>query len=95
MVQRDRGIYSVARGGGAPLKIVLLSAKGAVARGRMVQASSAPVALTVLAVQSNAYVCGIAGITGKAALGVFVLLVPANPNACRDVWLPNQIDSKL
>lgn len=56
----------------------------------MIQTGSAPVALTVLAVQSNAYVYGIAGIVGKPAPGAFVLLPPANPNADRNAWRPTR-----
>ena len=80
-------------GSGEHLTVIGLNAKGASAQGRILQVASDPITLTAFAAQANTSIYGFVQIAGKPAPGVFLLLVPADPNAGRDAWLPNQSDS--
>ena len=61
--------------------------------GPTLKVGSDPIEMTVIAQEPAGAVNGFVTRHGKAAGGVFVLLVPANPNASRFAWMPNQSDS--
>ena len=75
------------------LFVTQLGASGGKADGRQVEVGSDPVALTVVAMETNATVSGFAHSNGKAAPDVFVVLVPADAGAGREAMRADQTDS--
>lgn len=78
---------------GAYMGIARLSAKGAQLRGRTLTLSGESVQLNIVVLRSNTRVNGIVRKGGKAAAGVFVLLVPSGAPQGGDQATPNQSDS--
>lgn len=78
---------------GAYLGIARLSAKGAQLHGRTLTLSGESVQLNIVVLRSSATVNGIVKKGGKAAAGVFVLLVPSGVQQGGDQATPNQSDS--
>lgn len=81
------------RGNGAPFVVAAMSAKGAGSQGRILEIGKSPVEVMAVVGRANASIYGKVESAGKAAPGVFVLLMPTDPGAGRDAWLPNQTDS--
>lgn len=87
------GRYEVRFLGDKHLAVTGLEAKGAATAGRLIQVGSTPFSLTAYAAEAKASIYGIAQAGDAPAPGVFVLLVPTDPDAGRDAWVPNQSDS--
>jgi hypothetical protein len=88
------GTYElVASTGEYPMTVTQLAASGASVAGRLIKIGSDPVTLTAYIAETTAIVHGFARSGGKSAPGVFLLLVPSNPNAGREAWRTNQSDS--
>jgi len=88
------GAYElVASTGEYPMTVTQLAASGASVAGRLIKIGSDPVTLTANVAETTAIVHGFARSNGKSAPGVFLLLVPSNPNAGREAWRTNQSDS--
>ena len=75
------------------LFVTQLGASGGKADGRQVEVGSDPVALTLVATETNAEVSGFAQLSGKPAPDVFVVLVPADARAGREALRADQTDS--
>jgi len=88
------GTYEFVVGAGDyPMTVTHISATGATASGRLIKIGSEPVTLVATIAETTAILHGFARHGGKSAPGVFLLLVPANPNAGREAWRTNQSDS--
>ena len=88
------GTYElIASTGEYPMTVTQLAASGASVAGRLIKIGSDPVTLTANVAETTAIIHGFARSNGKSAPGVFLLLVPTNPNAGREAWRTNQSDS--
>jgi 5-hydroxyisourate hydrolase-like protein (transthyretin family) len=88
------GTYElIASTGEYPMTVTQLAASGATVVGRLVKISSDPVILSAKVAETTALVHGFARSNGKSAPGVFLLLVPSDPNAGREAWRTDQSDS--
>jgi 5-hydroxyisourate hydrolase-like protein (transthyretin family) len=76
-----------------PMTVTRIAASGATVNGRIVTIGNDPVTLTATVAESTAILHGFARQNGKSAPGVFLLLVPKNPNAGHEAWRTNQSDS--
>jgi 5-hydroxyisourate hydrolase-like protein (transthyretin family) len=79
--------------GGFRWAVTQLQVKGVTVDGPVLKVGSDPIELTVVATRAAGSVSGFVTRNGKPASGVFLLLVPANPDAGRFTWQPNQSDS--
>ena len=88
------GEYGViVSGSGLSLAITQIRANGKTAGDGIFKVGSDPVELSVMVAKPSAAVTGFVTRNGKPAGGVFVLLVPSDPNAGPFAWMPNQSDS--
>jgi 5-hydroxyisourate hydrolase-like protein (transthyretin family) len=88
------GTYElVASTGEYPMTVTQLAASGASVAGRLIKIGSDPVTFTANVAETTAILHGFARTNGKSAPGVFLLLVPSNPNAGHEAWRSNQSDS--
>jgi hypothetical protein len=78
---------------GAVFAVAAMSAEGAVTKGRTLEVGKSEATVLAVAARAKASIYGKVESGGKPAPGVFVLLVPTDPGAGRDAWLPNQTDS--
>ena len=80
-------------GNGRLLSPSRLKASGATVRGDWLTVTGEPVKLTATLIEAKAIVHGVVVSAGKAKSGVFVMLVPEDPDAQSFAWQPNQSDS--
>jgi hypothetical protein len=88
------GDYDVRINGGSGLLFASqLKVKGVAQRGTRLHVGSDPIEVTVIAGEPIATISGSVVRNGKAASGVFVLLVPEDLDAGAGRWIVNQSDS--
>jgi hypothetical protein len=88
------GKYELAfRGSGAPFAIAAMSATGAAFQGRTIEMGNSAATVLAVVARAKASIYGKVESAGKPAPGVFVLLLPTDPGAGREAWIPNQTDS--
>jgi hypothetical protein len=88
------GTYELTvRASGKSLAVTQLTASGATVTGHLVKIGSESVELNAVLAEVSGSVSGFATLDGKPAPGVFVLLVPADPNAGTEAYRPDQSDS--
>jgi hypothetical protein len=75
------------------MAITGMAAKGGSLRGHVLKVGSEPIELMATVSEANATVTGVVKREGVPKSGVFVVLVPADPNSEREMWQPNQSDS--
>lgn len=88
------GKYELAfRGNGVPFAVAAMSATGASSQGRTIEMGKSAATVLAVVARAKASIYGKVESSGKPAPGIFVLLVPTDPGAGHDAWLPNQSDS--
>jgi hypothetical protein len=88
------GTYELTvRGGGKSMAVTQLTASGATVSGHLLKIGSDPVELSAVVAEVSGSVSGFAMLNGKPAPGVFVVLVPSDPNAGTEAYRPDQSDS--
>ena len=88
------GTYELSvRGSGKSLAVTQLTASGATVSGHLLKIGSESVELNAVVAEVSGSVSGFATLDGKPAPGVFVLLVPSDPDAGQEAYRPDQSDS--
>ena len=75
------------------LAIVSLTARGSAVKGHVLSVGSKPIQLIATVDGATATVNGVVKRNGVPKSGVFVILVPDDPQSGLDMWQPNQSDS--